>query len=72
MASFFHQTYTAAEGMLSDTGFFLHLTAYLAVNAILMLVNLLFTPQTLWFIWPLMGWGIGILAHGLAVYFARD
>jgi hypothetical protein len=24
----------------------------------------------LWFYWPLLGWGIGILAHGLAVYFS--
>ena len=69
MASFISNTYSTAESMLSDTGFFLHLTAYLLVNAILIVINVLFTPQTLWFIWPLMGWGIGILAHGTAVFF---
>jgi len=26
----------------------------------------------LWFYWPLLGWGIGILAHGLAVHFSHN
>jgi len=52
--------------------FLIHLLIYLCVNAGLALVNY-FAPleegqvRNLWFIWPLLGWGIGILAHGLAV-----
>lgn len=58
--------------LLGDTGVFFHLSAYLFVNAILIAVNLLLTPHTLWFIWPLLGWGIGILAHALAVNFSKE
>ena len=39
---------------------------------ILIAVNLLLTPDKLWFYWPLLGWGIGILAHGLAVNFSAE
>lgn len=58
--------------LLGDTGFFFHFSAYVLVNAILIAVNLLLTPQVLWFIWPLLGWGVGILAHGLAVNFSKE
>jgi hypothetical protein len=57
--------------ILGDAGFFWHFSSYVLVNAILIAVNLLLTPQYLWFIWPLLGWGIGILAHGLAIYFSQ-
>ena len=58
--------------ILGDTGFFFHFSAYVLVNAILIAVNLIFTPDRLWFYWPLLGWGIGILAHGLAVNFSAE
>ena len=57
--------------ILGNTGFFYHFSAYVLVNAILIAVNLLLTPHKLWFYWPLLGWGIGILAHGLAVHFSQ-
>ena len=57
--------------VLGDTGFFFHFWSYVLVNAILIAVNLLLTPQHLWFFWPLLGWGIGILAHGLAIHFSQ-
>ena len=53
-------------------GFFFHFSAYVLVNLILIAVNLLLTPDQLWFYWPLLGWGIGILAHGLAVNFSAE
>ena len=49
-------------------GFFIHLTAYLVVNALLISINFATTPGRLWFHWPLMGWGIGLLAHAFAVF----
>lgn len=47
-------------------GFYVHLAVYCIVNAGLLAINLL-TPGPLWFFWPLVGWGIGLSAHGLAV-----
>lgn len=44
-------------------GFKIHLTFYLVINAILIISNLVFTPDKLWFLWPVFGWGIGIVSH---------
>ncbi|HYD97418.1 MAG TPA: 2TM domain-containing protein [Noviherbaspirillum sp.] len=49
-------------------GFFIHLAVYLVVNAGLILFNLLAVPGKVWAVWPLLGWGIGLLFHGLAVF----
>ena len=43
-------------------GFFIHLLTYGLVNAGLIIINLLTNPTHLWFIWPLVGWGIGIVS----------
>src|SRR5476649_1984978 len=46
-------------------GFYIHLAQYCIVIAFLAVVNLLTTRHfhyySLWFIWPALGWGIGIL-----------
>jgi hypothetical protein len=49
-------------------GIYIHLTAYIVVNLVLVVVNFSTTPQYLWFIWPLLGWGIGLFAHWFAVF----
>jgi len=49
-------------------GIYIHLTAYIAVNLLLVVVNFSTTPQLLWFLWPLFGWGIGLFAHWFAVF----
>ncbi len=48
-------------------GFYIHLTQYVIVCSFLALVNLITHPQKLWFQWPMLGWGIGVLAHGLSI-----
>jgi hypothetical protein len=54
--------------IFQDTGFRHHFIAYVLVNLLLIAINLYTTPQQLWFFWPLLGWGIGIFAHGFATY----
>jgi len=49
-------------------GFTIHLTVFLLVNSGLLLLNLLHTGGVLWAAFPLFGWGIGLLFHGLAVF----
>lgn len=49
-------------------GFYVHLTQYLVVIPILAAVNLVGYPQYLWFVWPALGWGMGVLAHGASVF----
>ncbi|MDB5475268.1 MAG: hypothetical protein JWP49_779 [Phenylobacterium sp.] len=49
-------------------GFRSHLLAYAVVNAGLLLINLATSPDHLWFYWPMLGWGVGLAAHAVAVY----
>jgi len=48
-------------------GFGIHLAVYLVVNALLIAINLVTTPERLWFPWALGGWGIGLALHGAAL-----
>jgi hypothetical protein len=47
-------------------GFVAHLIPYLGVNALLVLVNVL-TTRFPWALFPILGWGIGLLSHLFAV-----
>ena len=49
-------------------GFYAHLVSYVLVNLLLFLINITTSPDVLWFYWPLFGWGIGIVMHGLFVF----
>jgi hypothetical protein len=49
-------------------GFYIHLAAYVGVNLLLMIINIMTAPGDLWFKWPLVGWGIGLFFHGLGVF----
>lgn len=48
--------------------FCIHVTIYVVANALLIAINLATSTERLWFVWPLSGWGIGILAHALAIF----
>lgn len=39
---------------------------YVFVNALLIAINLATSRGAIWFYWPLLGWGIGLAAHGLS------
>lgn len=66
------QTYeTARRKVEARIGFFIHLTVFVLVNAGLIVINLLTSPENLWFFWPLAGWGIGVAAHALGVFLPR-
>ena len=49
-------------------GFYIHLIVYVVVNLILFSINMITSPDNLWFVWPLMGWGIGFALHALSVF----
>jgi transcriptional regulator with XRE-family HTH domain len=49
-------------------GFYMHLAQYVVIIGALAVLNLVTSPVYLWVVWPAMGWGIGILAHGLRVF----
>ena len=49
-------------------GFYIHLAAFLIVNALLVFINLATSNGPLWFQWPLLGWGLGIFAHAVVTF----
>jgi transcriptional regulator with XRE-family HTH domain len=49
-------------------GFYLHLAQYVIVNPLLLGINLWTHPEYLWVRWVALGWGIGVLFHGLRVF----
>lgn len=46
-------------------GFRIHLLSFLAINAGLAVIAL--SRGQFWFVWPLLGWGLGLAAHGLSL-----
>jgi hypothetical protein len=45
---------------------YIHAVIYVGVMLLLMFINLA-TSSTLWFFWPLGGWGAGLVIHWLAI-----
>lgn len=58
----------AKERVEAIKGFYIHLIVYVVVNLILFSINMITSPDSLWFFWPLMGWGIGFGFHALTVF----
>lgn len=58
----------AKKRVEAKAGFYRHLTIYIAVSVLLMLINFSTSSEYLWFIWPLMGWGLAVLLHALRVF----
>ena len=53
-------------------GFYGHLAAYVASNVFLIIVNLIVSPDVLWFVFPLLGWGIGLAIHAATVFWTSS
>jgi hypothetical protein len=62
----------AKERLEARRGFFAHLAVFVIVNAALVIVNVVSASADFWAIWPLLGWGIGLAFHGLAVFATGD
>jgi len=57
--------------------FYEHLIVYLLVNLGIFLFNMVISPETLWFYYSLVGWGVGLAIHavfafGLADFWGSD
>jgi len=58
----------AEKRVEARTGLVTHLTLYVIVNAGLVIIWLLTHAGYPWFVWPLLGWGVGVAGH-LLTYF---
>jgi signal transduction histidine kinase len=58
----------ARKRAAQEAGFYVHLMWYGIVIGSCLLVNLVTTPGFEWWIFPALGWGIGLVSHFGAVY----
>ncbi|KMQ69773.1 histidine kinase [Chryseobacterium sp. FH2] len=49
-------------------GFYGNLISYCIIIPFLLILNLITSPKNLWFYFPMLGWGIGLVAHGMNVF----
>ena len=56
----------AAQRVQALTAFYIHAAAFAVVMPMLFALN--FTDPEWWVQWPLGGWGLGLIAHGWAVF----
>jgi hypothetical protein len=60
--------YLAKKKVEELKGFYGNLLSYIIVNLVLIFINLYTSPNYLWFFWPLLWWGIGVVFHGFKVF----
>ena len=60
--------YQAQKRVKDIKGFYVHLTVYLLSNPIIIVVNLLTSPDFLYFLICLFGWGIPLALHGMLAF----
>lgn len=61
------KTMRAKERVESMIGFYVHLAVFVAVMTGLFFLNYL-SVDAWWVQWPLLGWGLGVLAHALLAF----
>ena len=58
----------AMEYVRDIKSFYMHALTYGVVMLGLAAINLITNPGHFWVLWPALGWGIGLLSHGLGVF----
>jgi len=67
------EDYESARGRAeAKYRFFVHAVVYVAVMVLLAVINMFTSPGTIWFIWPLIGWGLAVALHGARVFLLAD
>lgn len=64
-----NKAYERAQKRVKELkSFYGNLISYCIVIPGLIIINLITSPDDIWFYWPMLGWGIGIAAHGMNVF----
>lgn len=63
------QAYERAQKRVKELkSFYGNLISYCIIIPFLIILNLITSPRDIWFYWPMLGWGIGLVAHGMSVF----
>ena len=58
----------AAKRVEELKGFYGNLISYCVFIPFLIFINLRTSPNYHWFYWPMLGWGIGVISHGIKTF----
>jgi hypothetical protein len=58
----------AKKKVKAKKDFYQHLMAYVIVNFFLFALNMITSPLTWWFHFPMLGWGVGLAFHYVDVF----
>jgi len=58
----------ARRRLRAEKGFYVHLVIYVIVISGLFVINALTGHGRWWFVWPAIGWGIGLTIHALSTF----
>jgi hypothetical protein len=63
------EKYKYAKKKVKDLkGFYSHLIVYFVINIFLVIINLISTPERIWFYWVTLGWGVAVVLNAVAVF----
>jgi hypothetical protein len=63
------EAYTNAKKKVeARMSFYTHLVVYLVVITMLTILNLTVAGDYFWAMWPMIGWGSGLIIHGLLTF----
>ena len=66
----------AKKKVEEEKKFYQHLGVFVVMNTFFVILNLVTSPNHLWFYWPLLGWGLGLFLQGVRVFtnfgFSKD
>ncbi len=60
----------AKKRVKKKKGYYAHLISYVSVMIFFMAINLATYSEepVIWFFWPMLGWGVGLLIHTFSVF----
>jgi hypothetical protein len=66
------EKYEAAKTRVKELkDFYRNLLTYAGVNILLIIINLVTSPESLWFYWVTIFWGIGIVLHASKIFILK-
>jgi hypothetical protein len=67
-----NEKYEEAKKMVQELKhFYKNLLSYVGVNIFLIIINLITSPDSLWFYWVTLFWGLAILLHASKVFILK-
>lgn len=63
------ERYQKAQKKVKEIKYFYgSLISYIVVISVLTFINLRYSPQHLWFLYPMLGWGLGVFFQGMKAF----